>query len=272
MGATSVSLSNVQSVTVGDHTRLVRTWERPDRPWASVLLVHGIAEHSGRYELVGRQLAESGLKVRSFDLPGFGGTGGRRGHVDSFDEYLDAVGDELVSSTEAGLPTVLLGHSLGGLIALKYALDRTPAPDYLVLSAPAIDANVPAWQRTLAPLLARIAPKLTIPNPVDGEQLSRDPSVAERYFADPLVYTKASTRMGAEMFDAMKAVVGRVPAMPTHIVHGGADELVPAHFSAPLGEKVSRKLYPSLRHEVFNEPEGPEVIADIVSWLKEQIN
>ena len=73
------------------------------------------------------------------------------------------------------------------------------------------------------------------------------------------------------MFEAMKSVVDQVPTMPTHIVHGGADQLVPAHFSAPLGEKVSRKLYPSLRHEVFNEPEGPEVIADIVTWLKEQI-
>lgn len=271
MGTTGVSLSNVQSVTVGDHTRLVRTWERPDRPWASVLLVHGIAEHSGRYELVGRQLAESGLKVRSFDLPGFGGSGGKRGHVDSFDEYLDAVGEELTSSTESGLPTVLLGHSMGGLIALKYALSRSPAPDYLVLSAPAIDAAVPAWQRTLAPLLARVVPKLTIPNPVKGEHLSRDPSVAERYFSDPLVYTKASSRMGAEMFETMKSVEGKVPSMPTHIVHGGADEIVPAHFSAPLGERMSRKLYPNLRHELFNEPEGPEVIADVVAWLREQI-
>lgn len=272
MGTTSVSLSNVQSVTIGDHTRLVRTWERPDRPWASVLLVHGIAEHSGRYELVGRQLAEAGLKVRSFDLPGFGGSGGKRGHVDSFEEYLDAVGEELRSSSEAGLPTVLLGQSLGGLIALKYALSRSPAPDYLVLSAPAIDATVPAWQRTLAPLLSRVFPKLMMPSPVNGEHLSRDPSVAERYFADPLVYTKASSRMGSESLEAMKFVEGKVPSMPTHIIHGGADELVPAHVSAPLGERVSRKLYPSLRHEMFNEPEGPEVIADVVAWLREQIN
>lgn len=267
-----MSLSNVRSVTVGEHTRLVRTWERPDRPWASLLLVHGIAEHSGRYELVGKQLSEAGIKVRSFDLPGHGGTGGKRGHVESFEEYLDAVSDELAAVAESGLPTVMLGHSLGGLIALKYALSRTPAPDYLVLSAPAIDAKVPAWQRTMAPLLARVAPKLMIPNPINGEHLSRDPAVAERYFADPLVYTKASSKMGAELFEAMKSVVDQVPAMPTHIVHGGADQLVPPEFSAPLGERVSRKLYPALRHEVFNEPEGPEVLADIVAWLRDQIS
>lgn len=263
--------SNVQSVTVGVHTRLVRTWERPDRPWATLLLVHGIAEHSGRYEQVGQQLSTAGIKVRSFDLPGFGGTGGRRGHVDSFDEYLDAVGQELTASREPGMPSVLLGHSLGGLIALKYSLSRAPAPDYLVLSAPAIDATIPAWQRTLAPLLGKIAPKLMMPNNVRGEHLTRLPEVAEAYFADPLVYTKASTRLGAESFQVMKEVAGQIPSMPTHVVHGGADELVPPQFSAPLGNAVSRKLYPSLRHELFNEPEGPEVVADIVGWLRSQI-
>ena len=266
-----MTLSNVQSVTVGTHTRLVRIWERPERPWATLLLVHGIAEHSGRYELVGRQLSEAGIKVRSFDLPGFGGTGGRRGHVDSFDEYLDAVGEELASSAEQGLPSVLLGHSLGGLIALKYALSRSPVPDYLVLSAPAVDANIPGWQRALAPLLGRFAPKIMFPNVWKGEQLSRDPKVGEAYFADPLVYTKASTRLGAESFEVMKDVAGKVPSMPTHVVHGGADEIVPPHFSAALGEHASRKLYPSLRHEVFNEPEGAEVVADIVAWLRQEI-
>ena len=263
--------SHVQSVTVGSATRLVRTWERPERPWAALLLVHGIGEHSGRHEHVGQQLTAAGIKVRSFDLPGFGGSGGHRGHVETFAEYLDVVGEELGEVAEPDLPRVLLGHSLGGLIALRYALTRSPAPDLLVLSAPAIEATVPAWQRTLAPVLSKIAPKLALPNPIAGDQLSRDPAVGAAYFADPLVHTKATTRLGAEIFAAMAAVEGAVPDMPTHVVHGGADSIVPAKVSAPLGATKSRKLYPTLRHELFNEPEGPEVIADIVEWLRAEV-
>lgn len=266
-----MSASNVQSVTVGSSTRLVRTWERPDHPWAALLLVHGIAEHSGRYERVGSQLSDAGVKVRSFDLPGFGGSGGLRAYVGRFSHYLDAVGEELAEVAEPGLPLVLLGHSLGGLIALNYALDRDLKPDFLILSAPAIDAQVPAWQRMLAPLLSKILPKLSFPSFIEGHQLSRDPAVGEAYFADPLVHTKSTARLGAESFSAMAQAVGRTPEMPTHVVHGGADTIVPPEVSAELGLSASRKLYPSLRHELFNEPEGPDVVADVIAWLRSEL-
>lgn len=264
--------SNVQSVTVGSSTRLVRIWDRPAHPWATLLLVHGIGEHSGRYEKVGELLSAAGIKVRSFDLPGFGGSGGVRAHVDTFDDYLDAVAEELDEVHEDELPRVLLGHSLGGLIALTYALDRDPKPDLLVLSAPAVDARVPVWQRKLAPVLSKIFPKLSLPNPIEGDQLSRDPAVGEAYFADPLVHTKATTRLGAEIFAAMAAADRRTPPMPAHVIHGGADTIVPPAVSAELGLKANRKLYPSLRHELFNEPEGPEVVADVVAWLRNEVD
>lgn len=252
--------------------RLVREWEASD-PWAAMLIVHGLGEHSGRYEAVGAQLSEAGISVRSFDLPGFGASGGRRGFVEDFDHFIEAVADELLEVESQSVPSVLLGHSLGGLIAFRYATTHDLLPDYLVLSAPALDASVPAWQRVAAPLLARLAPGLSLPNAIEASQLSRDPAVGEAYFADPLVHTKSTTRLGAEAFAAMEAAAASAPpSMPTLVIHGGADTLVPARFSAHLADAVHRKLYPQLRHELFNEPEGPQVVDDVIDWLRGQID
>ena len=267
------STTDIASIAPGA-ARLRRTWERPDDAWASVLLVHGLGEHSGRYEHVGEQMAEAGLAVYAFDLPGFGRSSGRRAFVDRFDDYLDAVEEELAPLIESDLPVVLLGHSLGGLIAYRYALSGRPQPDALVLSAPALGANTPAWQQSLSPLLARVIPKVAIPNPIDGEHLSRDPAVAEAYFADPLVITSATAKLGAEMFATMAACQPpAAPPMDCLVIHGGNDSLVPPSASAALGEhaSVARTLYPSLRHESFNEPEGPEVITDVITWMKTHV-
>lgn len=254
--------------------RLIRSWPVPSAPWASVLIVHGLGEHSGRYDDVGSQMAEAGLEVRSFDLPGFGQSSGRRAYVDDFDELLDAVAEELAPLLVKSVPSVLLGHSLGGLIADRYVRTQRPQPDLLVLSSPALGANTPAWQRALAPFLAKVAPKLSIPNPIAGEALSRDPAVAEAYFADPLVITSATTKLGAEMFRVMAESDPTKPfPMPCLIIHGGADPLVPPASSAALAQHsgVNRTLYPALRHECFNEPEGPEVVADVISWIRSQV-
>lgn len=263
----------VASVARPDSTRqdvpeLVRTWE-PEDPRADIVLVHGLGEHSGRYEAVGSQLSDAGFRVRSFDLVGFGASGGTRAYVESWTAYLDQVEDH-IEALRSDRPIVLFGHSMGGLIALEYALSERPAPDLLVLSSPGLFGGA-AWQRFLAPIAGRLAPTLTIPNGLKGEQLSRDPAVGEAYFADPLVLTKSTNRLGAELFGAMSrttAVMGRLD-VPTLVIHGGADTIVPASASAPLADlaPVTRKLYPQLRHETMNEPEGPEVVTDIVGWL-----
>lgn len=267
------STTTIESVAPGG-ARLIRTWEPPQDPVAAMLLVHGLGEHSGRYEEVGELLTQAGLVVRAFDLPGFGRSSGRRAYVDDFDEYLEAVEQELTALSASGLPTVVLGHSLGGLIAYRYALSTRTQADLLVLSAPALGANTPGWQRTLAPFMAKVAPKLALPNPIDGEQLSRDPAVGEAYFADPLVITAATTRLGAEMFRMMAASQPVVsPPMPCLVIHGGSDSLVPPAASAALGDLpgVRRTLYPSLRHECFNEPEGADVITDVATWIRAQL-
>ena len=261
-----------------DGTRIhVRCWpscgSKPGQTWASALIVHGIGEHSGRYERTGRLLAGAGLDVRALDLRGHGMSGGRRVYVRRWSNYLDDVEERFEALLEPGRPRVLMGHSMGALIALDYACSGRPAPDLLVLSAVPLDARIPGWQRALAPLLSRVAPTLVMPNPITGEQLSRDPAVGAAYFADPLVQPHSTTRLGAELMAAMRRVggdVGRL-SVPTLVIHGALDILVPPAVSEPLAELpgVKRRLLAGLRHETLNEPEGPEVVAGIVEWLRE---
>jgi alpha-beta hydrolase superfamily lysophospholipase len=253
---------------------LVRDWASRGDPRATVVLVHGIAEHSGRYEGLGILLADAGLHIRSFDLRGAGASGGPRWDIEDWSLYLDQIERHVRWATSQNRPVVLMGHSLGATLALDYVLDGRVAPDLLVASAPAISAGA-AWQRAVAPLLARIAPTAAVPNRVKGHQLSKDPKVGEEYFADPLVCPTSTPRLGINFFRAMDRVRDGVARLdlPTLVVHGGDDTLVPPQTTAFLAENqsVDRILYPGLRHELHNEPEGPQVISDIVEWIDRHI-
>lgn len=255
-------------------TELVREWSPADDPRATIVLVHGLAEHSGRYERTGALLAEAGFHVRSFDLMGAGGSGGRRWHIEEWSSFHDQLESHVTWARDQGQPVILMGHSLGGAICLGYMLTDRPQPDLAVLSAPSL-AGGAGWQRALAPILAKATPTLAIPNPVDGDHLSRDPKVAEAYFADPLVITKSTCLFGANAFTEIERLNTdyRNLNVPTLVIHGGEDVLVPTRSSAILESLpcVDRKVYDGLRHETLNEPEGPEVVADIVSWLDDKL-
>jgi acylglycerol lipase len=280
--------SNVSHVTVADGTDLlVRHWPAAGsetaagsattaRPWASVLLVHGLGEHSGRYEHVGDQMAVAGLDVYAYDHRGAGGSGGRRGHVDRWSQQHDDLDERLraIRASAAGRPVVLYGHSLGGLIVLGYLLTDRPGPDLAIVSAPALDANLPSWKKALAPILGRIAPTLAVPNGFDGSTLSRDPSVAAKVDADLLAAKASTARFGAEAL-AEQARVRRGHAdlaLRILVLHGLDDGLVPARASEILASlpNVVRRTYPGLRHELHNEPEGPEVIDEMIGWIRER--
>ncbi len=255
-----------------------RRWPANGQPWGTVLLVHGLAEHLGRYERTARLLAEAGLDVSGFDLRGHGQTTGPRVYVERWSDFLDDVQRALVrlrTGDNERVPVVLFGHSMGALIALEYACSDRPAPDLLVLSAPALDAGVPAWQRIAAPVLGRVAPRRVLENPIDGSLLSHDPAVGEAYFADPLVQPRSTMRLGAELFAAMRRSRGRLDRLrvPTLVIHGGEDRLVPTKVSEPLANVpgVERRVLPGLRHETLNGPEGPEVVAQIVEWLRAHV-
>ncbi len=238
---------------------------------ATVLLLHGMGEHSGRYEHVGQRLAGHGFDVVAIDHRGHGVSGGRRGHVDDFDEYLDDVEDQLAEVRALGLPVVMFAHSMGGLIATRYAVSGRPGADLLVLSAPALAAAVPAWQQAVAQVLGRVMPRLSVPGTIDPAVLSTDPAVAAAYRADPLVWTSASAGFGRAMLGAMADTTANVHRLRvrTLVMHGGDDELVPPHASEPLASVagVERRLLPGLRHEIFNEPVGLDLVDAAAEWI-----
>ncbi|HKX75984.1 MAG TPA: lysophospholipase [Acidimicrobiia bacterium] len=253
--------------------QLVREWTPPGQPIGDVVLVHGIGEHSGRYERTGSLLAEGGYRVRGFDLIGFGASSGERGDVHRWSLYLDQIQEHLGAARTPDRPLVLLGHSMGGLLALEYALAERPQPDLLVLSAPGLSGGE-AWQRKLAPVLGRALATTRFPTRVKGEMLSKDPAVGEAYFADPLVLTKATARLGAAIFaagDRVRAHLDRL-SIPTLVIHGGDDSLVPTPSSELLAGStlVERRVFESLRHELLNEPEGPDVVREVLDWIKEK--
>ena len=281
--------SVIGTVSTADGTILrTRTWASTDpesEPLALALLVHGLGEHSGRWEHVGEQMAAEGFAVHGFDLRGHGASAGRRIHVAAFDEYYADLAERLVAARAAadGRPVIVYGHSLGGLIALGYVLRVAaaapgspaagrPQPDLLVLSAPSLDSTIPAWKIQLARVLGRIMPTLAIPNPLAGELLSRDATVGERYHADPLVLGFATAGFGVAALAEqswVKAALGAL-TVPTLVIHGEEDALVPAAASAPLADVpvVTRRTYPGVRHELHNEPEGPSIVSDVIVWIQ----
>lgn len=256
-----------------DGTELfTRSWAIDD-PRYDVLLVHGLGEHSGRWAEPMSHLTARGADVHTYDLRGHGQSEGNRGDVKEFQELYNDIA-EMADATVAssGRPWVLYGHSLGGLQCAGYLIDdRAPQPNVAVLSAPAMDADVPGALRAAAAVLGRITPGLRVGNSIEGEQLAKDPEVGKAYFADPLVETKPTARFGRCFFEeqARLSDLQASIATPTLVIHGADDPLVPPSASAGLASSASveRRLYPTLRHELHNEVEGPEVMADVADWI-----
>ena len=270
--------ATIGQTTLRDGVRvLTRRWPAAtDRPLGAILLVHGLGEHCGRYEDVGEQLAAAGYSVFSWDHRGFGESDGPRAYLDRWSQFHDDVEDRVLairSALGSDLPIVLYGHSMGGLIALGYCLSDRPLPDFLVLSAPGLEAA--AWKRQAAPVLARLLPRLRISNGFHPDMLSRDPARQEAARSDPLMLGSSTTKFGALGFAEqarVRASLDRL-AVPTLVIHGLADPIVPPRATEALGalRSVTRRAYEGVRHELHNEPEGPAIIADVIAWLDGQV-
>ncbi len=269
-------VANVEFGETRDGIKQLRRRWRADPAKAAMLIVHGIGEHSGRYLHVGSFLSQRGFDVASFDNRGFGQSGGRRAHVDNFDAYLDDIEDRLSARAEVGAPVVLMGHSLGGLMAATYLVSDRKQPDLAVLSSPALSAEVPQWQRAAAPILGRLTPKVFIGSKIQGGILSRDPAVDEAYQNDPLVVTGATAGLGYQTFSAMADTSSNLDriSVPTYVLHGDADELVPQSASLPLKGRanITYRSWPGLRHECLNEPEKFDVMTELADWLDGQLD
>ncbi|MCI0582634.1 MAG: lysophospholipase [Chloroflexi bacterium] len=269
--------STTDNATTRDGVRiLTRHWPAV-APRAGVLLVHGLGEHSGRWEHVGEQLAGSGLETFGWDHRGFGASDGERAWIDHWSQFHDDVEDRIAAVRAAlpGRPVVLYGHSMGGLIALGYAVSGRLAPDLLVLSAPGIDDAVAAWKHALAPILARIVPHLRISNGIGPAMLSRDPARQEAARIDPLMLEASTTAFGAHAFAEqakVRATAARL-TIPTLAIHGLDDPIVPPASSEALAAlpSVTRRAYAGVRHELHNEPEGPQILADVIAWIEDQL-
>ena len=280
-------MATIGDVTVGT-TRTrdgldLRTlrWPAVGAPRAHLLLVHGIAEHAGRHADVASRFARAGIDTHGYDLRGFGASEGRRAFVDRWSQYHDDLEDQLIAvrAEAGGLPVVLYGHSMGGLIALGYVLadPERHSPDLLVLSAPAIASATARWKRGLAEVLGRAAPRFEVANAIPPGALSHDPQVEVAYRSDPLNAHSTTARLGMELFHEQARVKGRLAQMTalpirTYVYHGTDDWIVPVWSSDPLEGRgnVTRRVYPGLRHEMHNEPAAATVIGDTIAWISDR--
>lgn len=255
-----------------------RTWE-PDAPLRHLVLVHGYAEHSGRYEHVGRWFAERGAMVTGYDHVGHGRSSGPRCHVDDFDDFLDDL-EIVVGRARAATPDVplyVVGHSMGGLITCAWARERKPSVDGLLVSSPPFvpPPSVGAAKRIALRWLRRVAPRTSVPSDLDTEGLSRDPKVIEAYLADPFVHLGMTLSLAGEMFDAMDRAAsgGANVELPLLMMHGDADPICSPEASQAFARDVPGcryRLYRGLRHEIFNEPEQEGVFDAMQTWMLEQ--
>jgi acylglycerol lipase len=268
--------STTEHVAARDGTPLLlRHWAvSSGEAWATLLITHGLAEHSGRYEHVGEHFAGAGIDSWALDFRGFGRSGGLRAWIERWSLLHDDLEAQVMARRAAapGRPIVLYGHSLGGLVTLGYVLDGRAQPDALVLTAPAIGASVPAWQRALVTILSRVAPRVTIPNRLDGSVLSYDPAVGSAYFTDPLNVHRTTVRFASLAFAEQRRVSASLDrlAIPTLVLHGADDELVPTATTESLGGRagVIREVLAGRRHEIHNEPD-PEVVLDrVIAWIR----
>jgi alpha-beta hydrolase superfamily lysophospholipase len=251
-----------------------------DKPRLAAVMVHGFSAHCGLYRHVAAHLAAQGVAVTGFDCRGHGRSGGRRGHVGAFAEYLDDLA-AVVAWTRAlapALPWALLGHSLGGAIVLAYTLDegRDEKPCALVLAAPWLKLRmpVPAPKRVAANIAARVLPTLSMPNGLRAEDISRNPQVHAGFHRDPLIHHTASAGwfMATLRAQAHLRTHADQLCVPCLMLLAGDDRVVANEASLAFARSagstmVDVRSYEGLYHELLLEPEAESVIADIAAWL-----
>ena len=259
-----------------------RTWRQgADVPARGcVLIVHGIGEHGGRYAHVADALNQWGFDVVAFDQFGHGESPGKRGTLTASNRLLEDLAvtvDQVRASMPRDEPLILLGHSMGGVLAARFVAEKMGSVDGLVLSSPAIASGMKVWQRVLANVLAKIAPSFTIANGLPSDAISHDPSEVTAYRADPFVHDRVSGRL-AQFVDASGAAVLAVaPAwqVPTLLMFAGSDRLVDAEgsrrfaASAPKGV-VTAQEFPQHFHELFNEADRAPVFDALKRWLDQR--
>ncbi|AYY58411.1 alpha/beta hydrolase [Burkholderia multivorans] len=257
---------------------------RAAAPRATVALLHGLAEHAGRYAPLAARLNAAGIDLLAIDLRGHGRSPGKRAWVARFDEYLDDADALVAEAARASTPLFLMGHSMGGAIAALYAIERAPARGRtlagLVLSSPALapGRDVPRWMLALSRVISRVWPTFPAIR-IDAALLSRDADVVAANRADPLVHHgPVPARTGAEILDAMARIERGRSALrvPVLVYHGTADKLTEPDGSRTFGARVGSAdrtltLYEGGFHETMNDIERERVIDALIGWIDARV-
>ena len=261
----------------------LRVWPAADPRRGVVVLVHGLGEHIDRYDHVARRLNGLGFAVVGYDHRGHGRSPGQRGGMPTDESLCADLGRVLYAARESFPgPLVVLGHSLGGLIAGRFVaegLQSTPAAwwrpvDALVMSSPALDPGTNAVQKLLLAVVAPMLPNLAVNNGLKVDWISRDAGVVKAYAADPLVHDRVTGRLGMFVARQGPAVIAAAPRWktPTLLMWAGSDRCVAPAGSAAFAAAAPRDVvtvreWPGLFHEIFNEPEQGEVLKVLDDWI-----
>ena len=272
-----------RTIQTRDGMALVRRdWPSADAR-GTIVIVHGLGEHIGRYAHVAARLNANRWSVVGYDQRGHGASPGDRGRIAAHDDLLvdlAAIIDDVRAETSG--PLVLLGHSLGGLVVARFVAGALESPrppwqrdvDALVLSSPALAIGMTAAKRFLLATLEALTPNLGIGNGLDATGISRDAAVVAAYRTDPLVHDRIAPRLVRFLADAGPAVLALAPRwqVPTLLLYAGSDRLVvpagsAAFAAAAPAAVVTARPFASLFHEIFNEPEQDEVLGVLTAWL-----
>lgn len=269
--------------TTDDGLKLhTRHWPAPTPARGQLLIVHGLGEHIERYAHVAAALNAAGWDVHGWDHRGHGRSEGRKGDIPDHDALLRDTARVIDAVRRPGTPFVLLGHSLGGLIAARFAdesLAAQPAAwsrplDGLVLSSPALDPGLSGGQKLALALAENLAPGLAVGNGLKPDWICRDPAVVAAYASDPLVHDRITARTTRFIVDAGERVIADAPRwrLRTLLMWAGADRCVAprgseAFAAAAPANVVATKPWPGLFHEIFNEPEKADVLRVLTEWL-----
>jgi alpha-beta hydrolase superfamily lysophospholipase len=281
MSDASDSTLSTFTASDGDNIAL-QDWPLPDglALRGVVVVVHGLGEHAGRYDHVARRLNNWGFAVRGYDQYGHGESDGVRGGLPVRPRLLHDLAD-VIESTSArldnGVPLVLLGHSMGGLVASCLVAQRELPIQGLILTSPALDLGLGPFQKLMLAALPRIAPNLRVGNGLDPDFISHDPDVVAAYNADPRVHNRISGRLARFLAESGPMVLAHAPqwSVPTLLMWAGQDKLVNPKgarafaAAAPPGV-VTARCFDGLFHEIFNELDSEPVFDTLKQWLDER--
>ncbi len=255
-----------------------RRWLPGEAPRAAVLFIHGYAEHTGRYECLARQMNDHGIGVFSLDLQGHGKSGGTRCDINSYKDYVDDLSAyfEDITGEFPNIPWFVMGHSMGGVLAILLAYRYQSSLHGLIISAPALKivTNIPKVVQDMVRYVTAVTPMVPVIS-LDTSALSRDKKVVERYEKDPLVYHgKIRARMAQQLVDGGKAALelGGEMYLPVWAGHGLADRITDQKGTREFLDSLSNpdkisNYYEGCFHEILQEPEHEDIISEIISWI-----